>query len=261
MRKLLIYSLLALFVCTLDSCSKEEVFYEFGEGEIGATFQASSLKFNELTEADNGKVTVPMYRGNIKGAASVAVEITGGEGIFTPSASSFNFADGEDVAYIDFTFDYATLSAKPTTIAIKIANEDVCSFDAVTETSFTLNRKLTWTKIGTGYHYTDFFGAGWDQDIYKAEEGDFYMLEGCWYKGTDFTFFCDGTTVDWYASETGYNYGSYGPVVFEVTSQSVFYNNGTPAIEIVCNYRLPKYYNYNLYSGYEIFIFPEGFEF
>lgn len=258
MRKLLIYSLLALFTLTLGSCSKDEVFYEFGEGEIGATFQASTLIYDDISEADNGKISVPLYRSNTKGAVSVPVEITGGEGTYTPSSSSFSFADGESVAYIDFTFNYETLSGKPVTISIAISNESDCAEKGESETTFTLTRKLTWEKVGTGIYYTAFFDQQWEQDLYKAKEGNFYMLKGCWYAGTDFTFFYDGTTVDWYASKTGYYYGSYGPVVFDVISANVTTVSGSPAIKIDCNYRLPQYYNYNLGKGYEIFVFPKG---
>ncbi len=261
MRKLLIYSLLALFVCTMGSCSKEEVFYEFAENEIAATFSASKLNYNDLTDADNGKISVPLYRGNTKGDASVAVEIEGGEGIFTPSATSFNFKDGENVAYIDFTFDYATLSAKPTTISVSITDEKACSVNSIPSTKFTLTRQLTWELVGEGLYYCGLFGESWPQDVYKAEEGDFYMLPDCWVGGTSFTFFCDGETIDWYPFETGYNYGSYGQFAFEVLDKSVISLEGTPAIKIDCNYRLPSYYNYLFDTAYELFMFPEGFQF
>ena len=261
MKKILTCSLLALFVCILASCAKDEVFYKFADGEIAATFQSSSLKIGELTEADNGKVSVPMYRGNTRGAASVAVVITGGEGVFTPSATSFNFADGENVAYIDFTFDFSTLGGKPMSVTIEMENAEDCASMGVNKTSFTLARKLTWEKVGEGVYYTDFFGEGWYQDLYKAKEGDFYMLEGCWYKGTDFTFFCNGTTVDWYAAETGYSYGSYGPVHFSPTKAYVESDSDGIKLVIECDYVLPSIGNYVLYQGFEEFVFPEGFSF
>lgn len=261
MRKILIYSLLALFVCAMGSCSKDEVFYEFADGEIAATFSAGTLKFNNITEADNGKISVPLYRGNVKGAATVAVAIAGGEGVFTPSATSFSFKDGENVAYIDFTFDYATLSAKPATITIEIEDEKACSVNSISSTKFTLTRQLTYEKIGEGIYYCGLFGEAWPQDVYKAKEGDFYMLPDCWVGGTDFSFFCDGTTVDWYPVETGYNYGSYGQFAFEVLDQSVFEDGGVYIVQIDCNYRLPSYYNYLFDTSYELFQFPEGFSF
>ncbi len=262
MRKLLIYSIFALFVCAFSSCSKDEVFYDFGETpSVAATFSAGSLKYNELTEADNGKVSIPMYRGNTKGAASVAVEIAGGEGIFTPAKSSFDFADGENVAYLDFTFDFEGLSPKPATIKISIVNDADCIDGAVATTSVTLVRQLTWEYVGDGLYYTDFFGQSWPQPIYKAQEGDFYMLPDCWVSGTDFTFFCDGTTVDWYTSVSGYNYGSYGPIAFGVTDQAIESTEDGMLLSLGVVYYLPEYYDYQLGSGVETFEFPEGFEF
>lgn len=262
MKRLLIYSLLALFVGVMGSCSKDEVIYKFEDGEIGCTFQASSLKYHELTEADNGVVKIPMYRANTKGTATVNVTITGGEGVFTPSATAFTFADGENVAWLNLAFDYESLSAKPSTIVFEMDDAENCAFTGISKTSVTLQRKLTWELVGTGYYYTDFFEEGWDQDVYKAQEGDFYLLPGCWFAGTDFSFFCDGTTVDWYASESGYNYGSYGPVVFGPTATEIEEVSGSYVMTVESDYILSEFMGgYILYQGFEQFTFPEGFSF
>lgn len=253
--------LFAVMPAAVSSCTDEGVLYRFSEGEVAATFQSSALKFNDISGPQSEGIPVPMYRGNTRGDAVVEVEINGGEGFFTPSGHSYNFENGENVAYINFTYDYYSLGAKPQTITISMANEDDCAFNGESSTSFTISRQLTWQFVGEGKYYSDFWGESWPQELYKAEEGDFYMLKGCWYAGTDFTFFCNGEDAEWYASETGYNYGSYGPVVFDVESSSVVESEGVTVLKVDCDYVLPEYYGYSLYTGYEFFIFPDGFTF
>lgn len=253
--------LFAMMPVVVSSCDEGGTLYQFSEGEVAATFQSSSLKFNDISGPDSDGIPVPLYRGNTKGDAVVEVEITGGEGAFVPSATSYNFKDGENVAYINFAYDYDALSAKPQTITIKIARDEDCAWNGEPSTSFTITRQLTWEFVGEGKYYSDFWGESWIQELYKAAEGDFYMLKGCWYAGTDFTFFCDGTDAEWYASATGYNYGSYGPVVFDVISESIVDSEGVTVLRIDCGYILPEYGGYNLYTGYEFFIFPDGFTF
>lgn len=263
--KTLGYSVLALLVLMVVlmvcSCAKDDVLYSYSKGEVAATFQSSSLKINDISGPDSNGIPIPMYRGNTRGAAVVEVEIAGGEGVFTPSATSYSFEDGENVAYINFAYDYDALGGKPETITISIAKEEDCAKNGEPSTSFTLSRKLTWVYVGEGTYYSDFWGESWPQELYKAQEGDFYMLKGCWYAGTDFTFFCNGTDAEWYASETGYNYGSYGPVVFDAASANVAVSEGVVQLRTDCNYILPGYGGYNLYTGYESFIFPDGFTF
>ena len=257
-------SFAVLFAATpalVSSCTDDGVLYRFSDGEVAATFQSSALKFNNISGPNSEGIPVPMYRGNTRGDAVVEVEITGGDGAFTPSGYSYDFEDGENVAYINFVYDYYSLGAKPQTITISMADEDDCAWNGESSTSFTISRQLTWVFVGEGKYYSDFWGESWPQELYKAVEGDFYMLKGCWYAGVDFTFFCDGTQADLYASETGYNYGSYGSVVFDVTSSSIVESEGVTVLRIDCDYVLPEYYGYNLYTGYEFFIFPHGFTF
>ncbi|MDD3911760.1 MAG: hypothetical protein PHZ22_06250, partial [Bacteroidales bacterium] len=74
---------------------------------VSASFPSSIIQVNMLP-ADGNKFQVPLWRGNTSGTASVAVTIDDPSGAFTPSSKSFDFADGESVAYI--TFSYADLN-------------------------------------------------------------------------------------------------------------------------------------------------------
>lgn len=258
MKKIFIYSLLVLFISTLNSCSKEEAFYNFDGTGNAATFASKSLQIPAITKEDNGKVSIPMYRGNIANAASINVEIAGGEGIFTPVKSTYDFAPGENIAYIDFVFDFNKLSARPQDITIKIKNKEDLSINAIESTSITLVRKLTYEKVGVGEYYTDFFEESWEQEIFKAKEGNFYILPSCWVKGVDFSFFYDGKSADLYTTQPGYNYGSYGPVTFKIISQTVKQKGGKRIIEFEVEYYLPEFNNYSFGTGLEILYLPAG---
>ena len=104
MRKYIL-NIIALCAVLLTACSKDTVNYEH-TNNAEVTFASASIKMPTITEANEGKVSVPLYRGNTKEAVSIAVKVQGGEGIFTPDKLQFDFAAGEAVANLDFTFDF-----------------------------------------------------------------------------------------------------------------------------------------------------------
>ena len=176
MKKLLTYITAAALIFSLGSCSEEEgSLYDFTlDPSLEVTFAAENLKFNNLTEDMGGKISVPMYRGNTAEAASVPVTITGGEGILTPSKSSFDFAAGENVAYIDFTFDYDAMSPAPVTISIVANNAEDVSDNGYGQTQFSLQKQLSYNTIGTITYESGFLmevaGAPvLNREIQKAE--------------------------------------------------------------------------------------------
>ena len=90
------------------------------------------------------------------------VAVAGGEGVFTPTKSAVDFAAGENVGYLTFTYDFESLSAKPASMTVTIKNEADCALNAVATTSFTLVKQLTYESIGDGYYVSD-FGGDWPQ--------------------------------------------------------------------------------------------------
>ena len=244
------------------SCTTDKVDFDFTENpSVAATFAAPSLEIAALRAEDGGKVQIPMYRGNVKEAKSVEVVVEGGEGVFTPSSDKVNFAAGQSLAYLELTYDYEALSAKPVSMSVSIAKEEDLAIDGVAAATFTLVKQLTYESIGEGYYYSDFWEEAWPQEILKAKEGNYFMLPSCWVSGVDVTFFCDGETLDWYTVKSGYNYGSYGPVAFYPGDYAVTLESGTYVLEVDMTYYLPEYYDYELYVGYEVLQFPEGFTF
>ena len=104
MNKIIYFILAGAMLMLSNSCQHQGTIYEIPEGNACVSFPNDKAIF-EMLASDGNKVTVELWRGNTKGAASVAVDIedhTGG--VFTPSKESFDFADGQSVATIDFTY-------------------------------------------------------------------------------------------------------------------------------------------------------------
>ena len=99
----------AIMGLTMTSCVNK---YEYS----GATDEGSKVFFgNDLASTvdvsfDDNKFQVAVSRTNTAGELTVPVNITMSEGsIFTPSANSVTFADGEATTYLTFTYDPANI--------------------------------------------------------------------------------------------------------------------------------------------------------
>lgn len=264
MKNILKYTLSVLFVASLASCTTEKVQYDF-QANPGphVTFQSDKLKLPGVTEEDNNKLFVPLYRANLNGEATVAVALDCPEGLLELASETVTFKDGESVAQIELNYDYSQLTAKPESVTLSIVDEKDLAFEGYASTTFSFVKYLNYELVGTGYYYSYAFGD-WEQDVYKAEGEDYYRLPDCWAKGTDFLFYCDGETVEWYTEDTGFAYASYGNLFLDVESAEVFLNDDG-LYEVFVN--VPSYYlpedgdSVLIPDGYEGFIFPEGFEF
>lgn len=273
MKNILKYTLCVLGFAALVACTQEKVTYDFGENPGPAvTFASSKLKVAGLTAEHNGKLEIPLYRGNVNGAKSVKVALEGAEGLCELSNPEVQFADGQNMANIVLTFDFESLSPKPANLTLSLVDEADLAVDGFASTTFTFVKKLTYELVGTGVYYSGFwhiyFGdrtAGiWEQDLYKAQEGNYFLLKDCWAEGTDFSFYCDGTEVDWYTEDTGTSYGSYGNIFLYFTGATIETNDaGQYELTLdVPAYYLPGAGNAPLIEdGSEVFTFPEGFEF
>ena len=260
MKKLLTYITAAALMFSMGSCSEEDgSLYDFTlDPSVEATFAAENLKFNNLTEDLGGKISVPMYRGNTAEAASVPVTITGSEGVFTPSKSTFDFAAGENVAYIDFTFDFNALTPAPSTISIVANNAEDVSDNGYGQTQFSLQKQLTYSPVGTITYESGFLmtAAGapvLSREIQKAEEGNYFLIPNAWVSGTDFSFYFDGQNLEWYSTSTGMN-GGYGDIKLEMLDYTIA-SISPLTLEIVF-----YIYDSSPWGEYvETFTFPEGF--
>jgi len=263
MKKVLYIILAGTALLLANACERVGTVYQIPEGNPCVSFPSEDAVF-EMLPSDGNKITVQLWRGNTKGAASIAVEIEDGtDGVFTPAKSSFDFADGEGVASLDFTYpDINELGGQPYEIVLTIADPDQVSPSGIDEMTISATRKLTRKFIGTGVFYSDFFEEEWEQDIYTTEEApDYYILPDCWATGTDWTFTVSDGQPKWPAAfNTGYK--SSGTL-----NNEVWIKTGGSLVEdgvlylIVDSYYLPTYNNYDFGSSFEAFTLPEGFSF
>ena len=236
------------------SCAREGTFYEIPDGNPCVSFPASTAIF-EMVAADGNKFTIELWRGNTKGSATVPVTISGGEGAFTPSKSSFDFADGQAVSTIDFTYpDLSAFGGEIYKITVTVDDEDMVSPSGYDQVTISAQRKLTPKYLGTGIYYSDWYEAEWKQDIYTTEEApNYYILPSCWVTGTDFTFTMENGKPVWPASFfSGYVHSSYGNVY--IYPADSYIEDGVLYLE-VAGYRVSAG---SFGGGIEYFVLPDG---
>ena len=256
MKRIIYTALAGLALLLTGACQREGTIYDIPSGSECVSFPTNKAVFEMLPE-DGNKITVQLWRGQTNGSASVAVNITDNTGgVFSPSKSTFDFADGEGVATIDFTYpDINALSAAGEyTIKIEIADASQVSPSGFGTLNVSAMRKLTPKYVGTGIYYSDWYEEEWEQDIYTFEEApSVFSLPSCWVRGTDFTFeIVNGKPVWPESFFSGYVHSTYGNV--NIKTGDSYIEDGVLWLEV------EKYYVSagSFGSGVEYFVFPEG---
>ena len=256
--KKVIYIILAGAALMTAACQKQGTIYQIPAGSACASFPSDAAKI-EMLASDGNKITVEMWRGNTKGAASVAVNIedkTGG--VFTPSKQTFDFADGQAVATIDFTYpDINDFGGETYKIDLVIADPDQVSPAGIAKMTVSAQRKLTPKYVCTGTYYSDWYEDEWEQDLYTTEEApDLYIFPDCWVRGTDFMFnMVNGKPVWPDSFFSGYVHSSYGNV--NIYPEDSYIEDGVLYLEVKA-YRVSAG---SFGGGIEYFVLPEGFSF
>lgn len=252
-RIFVVFSVIAALVLSA-SCAREGTFYPIPEGKPCVSFPAGKAIF-EMVAADGNKITIELWRGNTKGSVSVPVKISGGEGVFTPTKSSFDFADGQAKAFLDFTYpDLNAFGGETYKITVTVEDDSMVSPSGYEAVTISASRKLTPKYLGTGIWYSDFWEEEWDQDIYTTEEApDYYILPDCWVTGTNFAFTMENGKPVWPASFfSGYVHSTYGNV--NIYPGDSYIEDGVLYLE-VAGYRVSAG---SFGSGMECFILPDG---
>ncbi len=153
----------------------------------------------KMLAEDGNKITVTLNRGNTKGAASVPFTFkTGTDGVFTPSKTTFDFADGEATATVDITYpDINAFGSEKYEMTIEV-DETQISPSGIGELKITASRKLTPVLRGEGtFGSVSVIGKDWDQEIYNYEEvPTHYFFPSCMSEGVDLEFdYVDGQIV------------------------------------------------------------------
>jgi hypothetical protein len=260
--KKIIYIALAVSALILTcACERKGTIYDMPAGSALVSFPSDAAIF-EMVAEDGNKITVDLWRGNTKGAASVAFQVedkTGG--VFKPAKSTFDFADGEGVAHLDITYpNIKDFGGETYELVLKIADEEQVSPSGIDKMTISATRKLTPKFVGTGIYYSDWYEEEWEQDLYTTEEApDFFILPDCWVKGTDFTFTIQNHQPVWPSVFfSGYVHSSYGNVNLhtgEVVVEDT--DDGRKVMYIqITGYRVSAG---SFGSGWEYFVFPAGF--
>ena len=258
MKKVIYFILAGAALLMAGACQREGTIYDIPSGSACVSFPSATAKFQMLA-SDGNKVTVSMWRGNTSGAASVAVDIedqTGG--VFTPSKRTFDFADGESVATIDFTYpDINAFGGETYKVVLKVSDSNQVSPAGIDQMTISAQRKLTPKYVGTGTYYSDWYEEEWEQDLYTTEEApDLYILPDCWVRGTDFMFnIVNGEPVWPAVFFSGYVHSTYGNVNIHVGDSYI--EDGVLVLE-VSGYRVSAG---SFGGGIEYFVLPEGFSF
>jgi len=214
MKKIIYVTIILGLIYGLTSCQQEGTVYELTD-KVEASFPSTIVSY-QMVAADGNKIVVEMWRGNTKGAASVPVTITDKtNGIFSPEKEKFDFADGENKAYMTFSYpDINQFAGEKYQIELTIGEEDV-SPGGISKVTISAQRKLTFQSLGMGTFTSEFFEESWPQEVLKAEEADFYRLPDCYYKGYPIEFSIQNGKINFAKQPMGYNHSSYGMVSWD----------------------------------------------
>lgn len=215
MKKILfLASFIGLLFVTI-SCQPEKEIYDPGD-RVEATFPSTLINYSMVSQ-DGNQIQLEMWRGNTKGAVSVPVTITNTTGgVFTPEKSKFDFADGENKAYLKFTYpNINNFGGEKYSITVAITDNNQVSYGGYKTIKITAQRKLTFQTLGIGSFTSEFFEETWPQVVQKAIEADYYRLPDCYYTGYPIEFSIAAGKVSFAKQATGYRHSTYGMVSWD----------------------------------------------
>jgi len=188
MKKIILLTGVIAVLFMASSCQQEGVKYALGD-KAEVSFPSTLVNFS-MVAADNNQITVELWRGNTKGAVSIPVTITDKTGgVFTPEKAQFDFAEGENKAYLTFTYPDLTLfGGEKYKIELLVTDDSQVSPNGNKKMEITAQRKLTFKSLGIGTFTSEWFEESWPQEVQKAEEADYYRLPDCYYKGYPIEF-------------------------------------------------------------------------
>ncbi len=175
-----------------------------------------------MVASDGNKIQIEMWRGNTKGAASVPVTITNNTGgVFTPQKNAFDFADGENKAYLTFTYpSINNFGGEKYTIDVKVTDETQVSKGGFKTIKISAQRKLTFQSIGTGLFTSEFFEDSWPTPVEKAIEAEYYRLPNLYYNNYHIEFAINNNVVTFAKQPMGYIHSTYGMISWDPRSSA-----------------------------------------
>jgi hypothetical protein len=220
MKKITFLTGAILVLLTFISCEREGVLYQLSD-KIEASFPSTIVNISMLA-SDGNQIEIEMWRGNTKGAVSVPVTITNSTGgVFTPLKNAFDFADGENRAYLKFSYpDINNFGGEKYIIDVSITDENQVSKGGFRTIRITAQRKLTFQSIGTGLFTSEFFEDSWSQPVEKAIEAEYYRLPNLYYTNYPIEFSINNGVVTYAKQPMGYIHSTYGMISWDPRSSS-----------------------------------------
>ncbi len=215
MKKIILLTGVIAVLFMASSCQQEGVKYALGD-KAEVSFPSTLVNFS-MVAADNNQITVELWRGNTKGAVSIPVTITDKTGgVFTPEKAQFDFAEGENKAYLTFTYpDLTQFGGEKYEIELVVTDDSQVSPNGNEKMKIFAQRKLTFKSLGTGTFTSEFFEESWPQVVQKAEEAEYYRLPDCYYKGYPIEFSVKDGKISFAKQPMGYNHSTYGMVSWD----------------------------------------------
>ncbi len=238
------------------------------EGPIGALYEgegqdvsfASTSMIMDLTSGDGEVIKVPIYRGNKNGEFTLEIESAGRDAAtgraFTLVSEDITFADGENIAYAEYSYDFDALAfGKDYYIDLRFVRKNNLSPSGMRDIEIKLSRKFATKPLsGKGSFMSGLFGGPFEFKVERATEANVYVFKEVLAPGYDLILVLnDDETqmVSFGPYETGYIDEVYGMVWV----RGLTYEKSGNELNIKCQYYAPGGGTFGDYE--ECFTLPE----
>lgn len=182
----------------LSGCDREneKLIYE-SDTDCYVSFQTDKL--NKELEKDENSMTIPVYRENSQGVATVNAELLfqqnadgseiPGRAFISLDHPTIQFSDGENTAYVKLNIDISQLdylTKARTQIMLSAGESTAISTFGKSALTLSISRKPTWKQFEEkGIYTSQFLGTEKEVSILKAEEAPFYIIKDCYVENGD----------------------------------------------------------------------------
>ena len=168
----------------------------------GQDFWAFRAATNNVTANQTGRAEIPLFHiSNTSTITPINVTVTfeeeGVEELFTVTGTSFNSVDEFNRATIVINYDIEKLEFNvPYAIILTLSEQPDYPFTGgasfVTTTRVNITRPLTFTNLGTGLYFSDWWEDEWPQPVQLGVEAVAWRLPNLHSNGRDVIIMYDG---------------------------------------------------------------------
>lgn len=189
-------TLLSCFLLTGCNSDNEKLIYT-SDTDCYVSFRTEKL--NKEIEKDENSLSIPIYRENKQGKATVIAELffqqnpdgteMPGREFISLDTNVIEFIDGENKTDIKLNIDLSKLdylTKAKTQIKLRTGESSALSTFGKTTLTLSLNRKPTWVQFEEkGVYTSNFLETEKEVTILKAEEAPFYIIKDCYVANGD----------------------------------------------------------------------------